>query len=122
MLTIFTLFTIFVLFVIKNTIVIVPMRESIVIQRLGKFRKVLDPGFHFLLPFFDSIAYVHEIREQVFDIPSQTCITNDNMQVEVDGLVYLKVTDPQKASYGISDYKNDSINIDQTPMISNINI
>lgn len=120
MVTIFTLFTIFILFVLFHTIVIVPMRESIVIERLGKFRSVLAPGFHFLIPFFDKIAYRHEIREQVIDIPPQTCITNDNMQVAVDGLVYLKVTDPQKASYGIGDYRKASVNMAQTTMRSEV--
>lgn len=120
MLTFFTFLTIFVLFVLYNTIVVVPMRESYVVQRLGKFKKVLEPGFHFLVPFFDLIAYKHEIREQVFDIPSQTCITNDNMQVEVDGLVYLKVIDPKRASYGIGDYVNASINLAQTTMRSEV--
>lgn len=120
MLTVFTIITIVVLFILKNTVVIVHMRESIVIERLGKFRTVLNPGFHFLIPFFDNIAYRHEIREQVLDIPSQTCITNDNMQVEVDGLIYLKVTDPKKASYGIGDYRNASINMAQTTMRSEV--
>jgi regulator of protease activity HflC (stomatin/prohibitin superfamily) len=120
MLTFFTFLAIILLFVLKNTIVIVHMRESYVVQRLGKFRTVLKPGFHFLIPFFDSIAYRHEIREQVFDIPSQTCITNDNMQVEVDGLVYLKVTDAKRASYGIGDYKNASVNLAQTTMRSEV--
>lgn len=120
MLTFFTCLAIVVLFVLWNTIVVVPMRESIVIERLGKFRDVLSPGFHFLVPFFDNISYRHETREQVLDIPSQTCITNDNMQVEVDGLVYLKVIDPKKASYGIGDYRNASVNLAQTTMRSEV--
>jgi len=120
MLTTITMITIVMLFILYNTIVVVPMRESIVIERLGKFRAVLTPGFHFLIPFFDNISYRHEIREQVLDIPSQTCITNDNMQVEVDGLVYLKVTDAKKASYGIGDYRNASVNLAQTTMRSEV--
>ncbi len=120
MLTTFTVLTIIVLFVLYNTITIVSMRHSYVVERLGKFRKVLEPGIHFLVPFFDHITYRHEIREQVFDIPSQTCITQDNMQVEVDGLVYLKLTDPKKASYGIGNYRNSAINLAQTTMRSEI--
>lgn len=120
MLSVFTVLTIIALIVLANTLIIVPMRESYVVERLGKFRLVLTPGFHFLIPFFDRIAYRHEIREQVLDIPSQTCITNDNMQVEIDGLVYLKVTDPKKASYGIGDYINASINLAQTTMRSEV--
>ena len=96
------------------------MRHSYVVERLGKFKKVLEPGLHFLLPFIDNITYKHEIREQVFDIPPQTCITQDNMQVEVDGIVYLKVTDPKKASYGIGNYKLAAINLAQTTMRSEI--
>ena len=120
MLTGLTILTLVIWFVLWHTLVIVPMRESIVVERLGKFRKVLEPGFHFLVPFFDRIAYRHEIREQVLDIPSQTCITNDNMQVEVDGLVYLKVMDPKMASYGIGDYRLASVNLAQTTMRSEV--
>lgn len=120
MLTSLTLLTILALFVLYNTITIVSMRHSYVVERLGKFRKVLEPGLHFLLPFIDNITYKHEIREQVFDIPPQTCITQDNMQVEVDGIVYLKVTDPKKASYGIGNYKLAAINLAQTTMRSEI--
>lgn len=120
MLTMFTILTIIVLFLLKQTLIVVPMRESCVVERLGKFKLVLKPGFHFLIPFFDNIAYRHETREQVLDIPSQTCITNDNMQVEVDGLVYLKVIDPKKASYGIGDYRNASVNLAQTTMRSEV--
>jgi len=120
MLTYFTFLCIIIFFVLYNTIMIVPMRESIVVERLGKFRDVYGPGIHILVPFFDRVAYRHEIREQVLDIPSQTCITNDNMQVEVDGLVYLKMTDPKKASYGIGDYRNASVNLAQTTMRSEV--
>ena len=120
MLTAFTWLTIATIFVLWHTLVIVPMRESVVVERLGKFRAVLEPGFPFLIPFFDRIAYRHETREQVLDIPSQTCITNDNMQVEVDGLVYLKVMNPKKASYGIGDYRNASVNLAQTTMRSEV--
>ena len=120
MLTFFTFLTIGVLLILWNTIAIVPMRENLVVERLGKFRKVLEPGFHFLIPFFDNIAYRHEIREQIFDIPAQTCITKDNMQVQIDGLVYLKVIDAKKASYGIGDYSNASVNLAQTTMRSEV--
>lgn len=120
MLTAFTLATIIVFFLLYNTVTIVSMRHSYVIERLGKFRTVLEPGLHFLVPFFDHIRFKHEIREQVLDIPSQTCITQDNMQVEVDGLVYLKVTDAKKATYGIGDYRNAAINLAQTTMRSEV--
>ncbi len=120
MLTAFTFLVLVVLFVLWKTFIIVHMREAVVVQRLGKFRVVLPPGFHFIIPFFDRVAYRHETREQVIDIPSQACITRDNIQVEVDGLVYLQVLDPQKASYGIEDYIRASVNLAQTTMRSEI--
>ena len=120
MLTAFTILVLIALFVLLKTFVVVPMREAVVIERLGKFRAVLTPGFHFLIPFFDRIAYRHETREQVIDIPSQGCITRDNIQVEVDGLVYLQVLDPKQASYGIEDYKRAGINLAQTTMRAEI--
>lgn len=106
--------------IIWNLIVIVPMREHDILERLGNFRAVLKPGFYFVIPFLDRIAYRHEIREQVLDIPAQSCITRDNIQVSVDGLVYLKVMDAKKASYGIGNYRTASINLAQTTMRSEI--
>ena len=114
-------FLLIILFIIGwATILIVPMREAVVVERLGKFRVVCPPGLHFLLPFFDRVAYTHEIREQVIDIPPQTCISKDNIQIDVDGLVYIKVVDPQKASYGIENYVRASINLAQTTMRSEV--
>ena len=119
-LTYFTIFVLIALFLVLRTFVIVPMREAVVVERLGRFRVVLPPGFHFLIPFADRIAYRHETREQVIDIPSQACITRDNIQVEVDGLVYLQVLDPNQASYGIEDYRRAGINLAQTTMRAEI--
>jgi len=116
----FTLFILFVFFILYKLVLIVPMREVNVVERLGKFRGVLQPGFHFLIPFFDKVAYKHEIREQVLDVPSQSCISKDNTQLEVDGLVYLKVMDGQLASYGIEDYRRAAVNLAQTTMRSEI--
>tara|TARA_B100000809_G_C15067400_1_gene504659 strand:- start:67 stop:993 length:927 start_codon:yes stop_codon:yes gene_type:complete len=120
MLTYFTVLVLILLFLLLKMFVVVPMREAAVIERLGKFRIVLSPGFHFLIPFFDRIAYRHETREQVIDIPSQGCITRDNIQVEVDGLVYIQVLDPKSASYGIEDYRRAAINLAQTTMRAEI--
>ena len=120
MLTVFTMFVLLALFVLWKTFIVVHMREAVVLERLGKFRDVLPPGFHFVIPFADRVAYRHETREQVIDIPSQACITRDNIQVTVDGLVYLQVLDPHKASYGIEDYRRASINLAQTTMRSEI--
>lgn len=118
--TFITVSVLLVLFVLWKTAIVVPMREAFVIERLGKFRGVLEPGFHILIPFVDRVAYRHEMREQVFDVPGQTCITRDNMQVLVDGIIYLKVMDPERASYGIEDYELASINLAQTTMRSEI--
>ncbi len=118
--TIFNGLLLGLLFIIWKTFTVVHMREAVVKERLGKFSGVLMPGFHFIFPFFDRIAYRHEMREQVLDVPSQTCITKDNIQVEVDGIVYLRVLDPEKASYGIENYRRASVNLAQTTMRSEI--
>ena len=120
LLTGLTILVLVVLFLLWKTFIVVPMREAVVVERLGKFRDVLQPGFYFIIPFFDRLAYRQETREQVIDIPSQSCITRDNIQVEVDGLVYLQVLDPQRASYGIENYTLASINLAQTTMRSEI--
>lgn len=120
MLTAFTVAFLVTTFLVWKTFIVVPMREAVVKERLGKFAGVLSPGFHFMIPFVDRAAYRHEIREQVLDIPPQSCITRDNIQLEVDGLVYLKVMNPRKASYGIENYRRASINLAQTTMRSEI--
>lgn len=107
-------------FIITRLFIIVEMREEVIQERLGKFKKNLKPGFHFLIPFADRPAYRREMREQVLDVPSQTCITKDNIEVMVDGLVYIKVMDAHKASYGISNYQAASINLAQTTMRSEV--
>lgn len=115
-----TIAFLFALFVVTRTFVVVPQRQACVQERLGRFAGVLEPGFHFLLPFVDRISYRHEMREQVLDVPSQVCITRDNIQVEVDGLVYLRVVDAQRASYGIGDYRIAAVNLCQTTMRSEV--
>jgi len=116
MLTILTAILLVAGFIVWKTFIVVPMRDVNVVERLGRFRAVLQPGFHFLIPIFDRVAYRHDIREQVLDIPGQNCITRDNIQVHVDGIVYLKVTDPERASYGIEDYHRAAVNLAQTTM------
>ncbi|WDD98411.1 SPFH domain-containing protein [Thalassomonas actiniarum] len=120
MLASFTFIFLGLLFILLKLVLIVPMREVCVIERLGKFRAVLQPGLHFLIPFIDRVAYRHEIREQVLDIPAQSCISRDNIQIDVDGLVYIQVMDGAKASYGIEDYRRASINLAQTTMRSEV--
>lgn len=105
---------------VRKTFIVVTMREEVIKERLGKYVATLKPGFHFLIPFVDSAAYTREMREQVLDVPSQACITNDNIQVEVDGLVYIKVGDAFKASYGIGNYKAAAVNLAQTTMRSEL--
>ena len=107
-------------FVLTRLFIIVEMREEVIQERLGKFKKTLTPGFHFMIPFVDRAAYSQEMREQVIDVPSQTCITKDNIEVSVDGLVYIKIMDSYRASYGISDYIAASVNLAQTTMRSEI--
>lgn len=120
MLAIFTFVFLACLFLLVKLILVVEMREVCVVERLGKFRAIMQPGIHFLIPFFDRVAYRHETREQVLDIPSQSCISRDNIQIDVDGLVYIQVMDGAKASYGIEDYRRASINLAQTTMRSEI--
>lgn len=99
---------------------VIPMRALATKERLGAFKGVLKPGFHFVVPFIDRISYIHDSREQVIDIPKQRCITRDNVEIDVDGIVYLKVTDAQKASYGIGNYHAAVISLAQTTMRSEI--
>ena len=101
-----------------RTMQIVPQKSAFIVERLGKYRKTLEAGFHILVPFFDSVAYKHTLKEQAIDVPPQSCITKDNIAVEVDGILYLQVVDPAKASYGINNYQFASIQLAQTTMRS----
>ena len=103
---------------IASMIKVVPQRTAIIIERLGKFRAVYAAGFQVLIPFIDKVRYRHTLKEQAIDVASQICITRDNIAVEVDGILYLQVLDPQKASYGIDNYRFASIQIAQTTMRS----
>ena len=120
MVTFLTFVLLITFFILWKLVLIVEMREICVIERLGKFRMVMEPGLHFLIPFFDRVAYRHEIREQVMEIPSQSCISRDNIQIEVDGLIFIKVMDGSKASYGIEDYRLAAVNLAQTTMRSEV--
>ncbi len=109
-----------VIIVIAKTAVVVPQQESFVVERLGKFHNILGAGFHVLAPFFDVIRYRHSLKERALDIPEQVCITRDNVQVGVDGVLYLKVMDPQRASYGAADYLFAISQLAQTTLRSEI--
>ncbi len=101
-----------------KTIRIVPQRSAFIVERLGKYRVTLEAGFHVLTPFVDRVTYKHTLKEQAVDVPPQTCITQDNISVEVDGILYLQLTDPKKASYGINNYQFASTQLAQTTMRS----
>ena len=97
------LFIIAVIF-ISRSIKVVPQQNAWVVERLGKFHATLTPGLNFLVPFVDKVAYKHSLKEIPLDVPSQICITRDNTQLQVDGILYFQVTDPMRASYGSSNY------------------
>jgi len=103
---------------IASMIKIVPQRTAIIVERLGKYRATFTAGFQLLIPFIDKVRYRHTLKEQAIDVAPQICITRDNIAVEVDGILYLQVLDPQKASYGIDNYRFASIQIAQTTMRS----
>ncbi len=109
-----------VLFVIAKTAVVVPQQSAYVVERLGKYGSTLDAGFHILVPFIDVIRYRHVLKESAVDIPEQVCITRDNVQVHVDGILYMRVLNPERASYGISDYQFALTQLAQTALRSEI--
>src|SRR5690348_16265206 len=96
---------IMVIIVIAKTATVVPQQSAYVVENLGKYSRTLQAGFHILVPFVERIAYKLSLKEEAMDIPEQICITKDNVQVGVDGILYLQVLDPSKASYGINSYK-----------------
>jgi len=106
--------------IIAKTAVVVPQQSAYVIESLGKYSRTLRAGFHILVPFFERSAYRHSLKELAFDIPEQICITKDNVQVGVDGVLYLQVLDPERASYGITDYAFAISQLAQTTLRSEI--
>ncbi len=109
-----------VLIVLAKTAVVVPQQNAYVVERLGKFNNVLGAGFHILVPFIDVIRYRHSLKENAIDIPEQICITRDNVQVGVDGILYMKVLDPMRASYGIQNYTFAITQLAQTTLRSEV--
>jgi len=109
-----------VVIVIGKTAVVVPQQSAYVVERLGEYSTTLDAGFHILVPFIDRIRYKHSLKEAAIDIPEQVCITRDNVQVSVDGILYLKILDPKRASYGISDHNFALLQLAQTTLRSEI--
>jgi regulator of protease activity HflC (stomatin/prohibitin superfamily) len=109
-----------VIFVIARTAVIVPQQSAYVVETLGKYSKTLRAGFHILVPFVERVAYRHSLKEQALDVPEQVCITRDNVQVSVDGVLYLQVLEPDRASYGIADFLFAISQLVQTTLRSEI--
>ncbi|UCD50862.1 MAG: paraslipin [Phycisphaerales bacterium] len=109
---------IFAFIVFITTIRIVPQKRAYIIERVGKYHKTLDAGFHILAPLVDKVSYRHTLKEQAVDVPPQQCITKDNIAVEVDGILYMQVVDPKRASYGIDNYRFAATQLAQTTMRS----
>ncbi|MFA5832546.1 MAG: stomatin-like protein [Bacteroidota bacterium] len=110
----------FAFILLGKTARVVPQKTIFIVERLGKYSATLDAGFHILIPFIDRVAYRHSMKEMVIDVPPQGCITKDNIGVEVDGILYIQITDPVKASYGVDNYIFASTQLAQTTMRSEI--
>ena len=110
--------SVLIVVILIKSAVIVPQKSEFIIERLGKYSRTLEAGFHLLIPFLDRVAYKYVLKEEVFDIPSQTCITKDNVTVEVDGLIYLQVVNSKLSAYGINDYRMAASQLAQTTLRS----
>jgi regulator of protease activity HflC (stomatin/prohibitin superfamily) len=119
-LIVFVVIALLVVIVIYRTAIVVPQQSAYVVERLGRFHATLNAGFHILVPFVDVIRYRHTLKETAHDIAAQVCITRDNVQVGVDGVLYLKVLNPERASYGISDYLFAITQLAQTTLRSEV--
>ena len=108
-----------ILFVVR-TLKIVPQQNAWIVERLGRYDRTLSPGLGFIIPFIDRVAYKHSLKEVPMDVPGQVCITKDNTQLQVDGLIYFQVTDPMRASYGSSNYITAITQLAQTLLRSEI--
>ena len=115
----FAIVALVVVFVIEG-VRVVPQQSAWVVERLGKFNEVLEPGLNIIIPFIDRVAYRHSLKEVPLDVAEQVCITKDNTQLAVDGLIYFQVTDPRLASYGTSDYVTAIVQLSQTTLRSEV--
>lgn len=111
---------VFFVVVLFKSVVIIPNKQANVIERLGKFYATYESGFHILIPFLDKSAYVFSLKEQVIDADKQQCITKDNVQLSIDGVIYLQIVTPDKAAYGVEDYTFAAIQLAQTSLRSGI--
>ena len=109
-----------VVVVLSKTVTVVPQQSAYVVENLGRYSRTIQAGFHILVPFMERIAYKHNLKEEAMDIPEQICITRDNVQVGVDGVLYLQVLDASKASYGITNYRFAITQLAQTTLRSEI--
>jgi regulator of protease activity HflC (stomatin/prohibitin superfamily) len=117
---VFVLVALVVLFIVAKTAIVVPQQSAYVVERLGRYHATLNAGFHILVPFVDVIRYRHSLKEEAVDIPAQVCITRDNVQVGVDGVLYLKVLNAERASYGIANYLFAITQLAQTTLRSEV--
>ena len=113
-------FVIIMVLIIVKTAVVVPQKSQYVVERLGKYSKTISAGLHILIPFIDRIAYKRSLKEEVMDIPAQSCITRDNVSVTIDGVIYIRVIDAKMSSYGIENYYIASSQLAQTSLRSAI--
>ena len=111
---------ILVIFIFRRTLIVVPQQSAYVVELLGKYSRTLSAGFHILVPFMENITYRHSLKERAIDIPEQICITKDNVQVGIDGVLYMQILDPARASYGIADYNFAISQLAQTTLRSEI--
>ncbi len=117
---VFVVLALVVIVTIAKTAVVVPQQNAYIVERLGRYHATLQAGFHFLMPFVDVIRYRHSLKEVAIDIAAQVCITRDNVQVEVDGILYMKILDPERASYGIANFNFAITQLAQTNLRSEI--
>ncbi|BCX47026.1 stomatin/prohibitin superfamily protein [Haloferula helveola] len=113
-------FVLIAVIAVIKTARVVPQRSAHVVERLGKYHKTLEAGFHILVPFIDRVAYKHSLKEVAIDVPSQMCITKDNIAIEIDGVLYMQVLDAKAASYGIENYYFAASQLAQTTLRSEI--
>ena len=111
---------VFAMVMVSRIARVVPQQQAWIVERLGRYNRTLQAGFHILWPFFDSVRYKHSLKENAIDVPEQVCITRDNVQVAVDGVLYFKVLNPERASYGITDYNYAISQLAQTNLRSEI--
>src|SRR5262245_32543049 len=109
-----------VVIILRKTAIVVPQQSAYIVELFGKYSRTLSAGFHILVPFMERVAYKHSLKEMAFDIPEQVCITKDNVQVGIDGILYMQILDPARASYGIASYEFGISQLAQTTLRSEI--